>query len=176
MSFSNCWCCSFETCCCSIFVSGIIFPFYLKSVSSSLLIRLRSPERVLSLIPSFDWSQIKVWDDNRNASNLDRDWVLCDLFFFIFPSSGINSEPWNSSSADLFSTDSCPLLGNGVLKILRFTGGQISLSTKSVAKPTVSSVVAEVPGLLYPGSELELRFLFPEDCWQQSQDDYSRYY
>lgn len=147
----------------------------MKSVSSSLLIGLRSPQRVLRL----GWSQIKVRDDNRNASNLDRDWVLClcDVLAFIFPPSGVNSDPWNSSSADLFITDSCPLLGDGVLDIFRFTGGQIFISTKSVAKPTVSSVSAEVLGLLYPGSEFELWSVFSEDCWQQhSQDDYGRYY
>ena len=120
----------------------------MKSVSSSLLIGLRSPQGVFSL----GWSQIKVRDDNRNASNLDGDWVLglCDLLLLIFPSSGVNSYPWNSSSAGLFITDSNPLLGDGGLKIFRFTGGQISISTKCVAKPTVSSVSAEVLGLLYP--------------------------
>lgn len=155
----------------------------MKSVSSSLLVGLRPPQRVLNLFiltSSLGWIQIKVWDDNRNASNLDRDRErvlgLCDFLFFIFPSSGINSYPWNSSSADLFIVDSCPLLGDGVLKIFRFTGGQISISTKSVAKPTISSVSAEVLGLLYPCSEFELWFVFSEDCWQHSQDDYSRYY
>ena len=154
-----------------------------------------TPQRVLSLTSSLGRSQVKVWDDNRNASNLDGDWVLglCDLLLLIFPSSGVNSYPWNSSSADLFITGSCPLLGYGVLKIFRFTGGQIFISTKSVAKPTVSSVSAEVLGLLYPVitmftqsssditllspcSEFELWFVFSEDCWQHSQDDYSRYY
>ena len=127
----------------------------MKSVSSSLLVGLWSPQRVLNLFiltPSLGWIQIKVWDDNRNASNLDRDRVLGlpHFLFFIFPSSGINSYPRDSSSAGLFIADSCPLLGEGVLKIFRFTGGQISISTKSVAKPTVSSVSAEVLGLLYP--------------------------
>jgi len=155
----------------------------LKSVSSSFLVGLRSFQRALNqfiLTSGLGRIQIKVWDDDRNASNLDRHWVLglgdWDLLFFILPSSGINSYPWNSSSADLFIADSCPLLGEGVLKIFRFTGGQISISSKSVAKPTVSSVSAEVLGLLYPCSEFELWFVFSEDCWQHSQDDYSRYY
>ena len=48
----------------------------------------------------------------------------------IFPSSWINSEPWDSSSADLFISISRPLLCDGGLKISRLTGGQVSVSVR----------------------------------------------
>jgi len=71
-----------------------------------------------------------------------------------------------------------PLASDGPLLISGLTGGQISPSfvTESVAKPTGPSVSAEILGLLYPCTKFYLLVVFSKDCWQHSQDEYSRYY